>query len=75
MAPVASVGCEVVSGVTRCACGIMVSVQYKELVMVKRGGLPSLWAVALSAVTRNLAVQGIGRRLMATLTMIQNCFR
>lgn len=61
VAPVAGVVAEVVAGVAGRTIRIVVAIEQKELVVVKRGRFPVLGGVALSAVALDLSVQAVAR--------------
>ena len=75
MTPVAGVNlvgsCRVAGHTAR----VMVTVEYKVFVVIKRCRLPRLCGVTTHAVALELAVQLIGWRLVAAFATIQHTFR
>ncbi len=55
--------------------GVVITIQRKILVVIKRRRLPCFGAVAAKAIALNLLMKHIGRRFMATLTFRQRVFR
>jgi len=71
VASVAGIATIVAARVTRHAFGVVIPIQCEQFGMVKCGRLPAFLTVAPLAAARDLAVQAVGRRFVATLTTLE----